>query len=185
MPPLPDKLFEKLNTEYKLSDYNAELLTAEKSTALFYLKLIEQTPHFKSAANLIINKINPFLSGKNIQLNDLPIPIEKLTEFIQLIEDGKISRSIAYQRLFPAMFNQPGKEALALAQELNLLQNKDEGFLEKIIDEVLSKNPDKVKAYKNGKKGLIGFFMGQVMRASGGKAEPKTAKVLVEEKLKN
>lgn len=183
MPPLPNELFKKLNTEYNLTEYNSNILTSEKSTALFYLALIKETPHYKSAANLIINKINPFLSEKNISLNEFPISKKQLAAFIQLIEDKKVTSSIAYQRLFPALFEQPEKNVLELATELNLIQSADEGFLDKIVDEVLSKNPDKVKAYQKGKKGLIGFFMGQVMRASKGKAEPKATNDLLVKKL--
>ena len=72
---------------------------------------------------------------------------------------------------------------LELAEEMNLIQSDDEGFIEKIVDDILTKNPDKVKAFKKGKKGLIGFFMGQVMRESKGKAEPKATNALLLKKL--
>ncbi len=183
LPKLPNELFEEFISKYSLSEYEAELLTMEKDTALYFLELIKHTPHYKSAANLIINKINPYLSEKKLMLGDFDISKKRLAEFIQLIEDGKVSSSIAYQRLFPELIKKPNTNAMDLAKELNLIQSTDMDFLEKIIDEVLSKNPDKVKAYQNGKKGLIGFFMGQVMRVSKGKAEPKATNVLLTKKL--
>ncbi len=184
LPPLPNELFEKFTTEFSLPEYDAALLTTEKDTALFFIGLAEKTPYFKAASNLIINRINPYISEQNIAIGDFPVPKKQLGDFIQLIEDGKVTASIAYQRLFPALTENPDKSPLELATSLNLMQSTDEGFLEKIVDNVLAKNPDKVKAYQNGKKGLIGFFMGQVMRESKGRAEPKAANALILKKLK-
>jgi len=179
LPPLPNELFEKFTTQFGLPAYDAELLTAEKATAMFFLKLADKTPHFKAASNLIINRISPFIAEQNMQLSEFPVQAQQLADFIQLIEDGKVTASIAYQRLFPELVKNPEKSPLDLATSLNLIQSSDEGFLEKIVEDVLAKNPDKVKAYQNGKKGLIGFFMGQVMRESKGKAEPKAANALI------
>ena len=103
---------------------------------------------------------------------------------MELIGEGKVSHSIAYQRLFPAMLEQPEVSALFLAESLELIQNKDEGLLEELANQLLAQFPDKVLAYKKGKKGLIGFFMGQLMKASKGQADPVAAKKLLEEKLK-
>jgi aspartyl-tRNA(Asn)/glutamyl-tRNA(Gln) amidotransferase subunit B len=182
-PPLPKELFEKLVREYQLPAYDASLLTAEKETALFFLDVTDCTPHFKAAANLIINKINPYLSETGISIDKFPVSVIRIAEFLQLIEDGKVSASLAYQRLFGEMVNQPQIAPLELAQSLNLIQSADTGFLEKIVEEVLAANPDKVAEYRKGKKGLIGFFMGEVMKASKGKAEPKTTNTLIIKKL--
>ncbi|MCB0521257.1 MAG: Asp-tRNA(Asn)/Glu-tRNA(Gln) amidotransferase subunit GatB [Lewinellaceae bacterium] len=182
LPALPQVLFEKFTHEYQLSDYDASLLTAEKSWALYFEAFVKHTQHFKAAANLTINKLMPSL-GEASPLEDASITPGRMAAFVQLIEDGKVSASVAYQRLFPALMEQPEKEPLALAQSLNLLQTADTGFLEKIVDDVMASNPDKVKEFQNGKKGLIGFFMGEVMKASKGKAEPKTANELIAKKL--
>lgn len=183
LPPLPWELFEKFSTEFELTEYDATLLTAEKETALFFLDLAKHTPHFKAAANLVINKINPWLSETGSALRDFPVSFKRLAEFIQLIEDGKVSASIAYQRLFGEMVEQPEASPLELTQALNLIQTSDTDFLEKIVDEVLAANPEKVAEYRKGKKGLIGFFMGEVMRASKGKVEPKATNALIMKKL--
>ncbi|MCP3929665.1 MAG: Asp-tRNA(Asn)/Glu-tRNA(Gln) amidotransferase subunit GatB, partial [Bacteroidetes bacterium] len=183
MPLLPWQLFQKFTEEYDLTAYEAELLINEKSIALFYLQLLSQTPYNKAAANLIINKIIPVLNEKKWAIEGFPISIRQLAAFIELIESGKVSHTIAYQRLFPALMKEPEQTPLSLAQSLNLLQTADAGFLDSLIDEVLSKNSDKVVAYKKGKKGLIGFFMGEVMKKSKGKADPKAAKKLLLNKL--
>jgi aspartyl-tRNA(Asn)/glutamyl-tRNA(Gln) amidotransferase subunit B len=183
LPLLPRQLFDKLVAGFGLSEYDAELLTAERACALFFLELAEHSPHFKAAANLVINKINPWLAEAGAPLEAFPLPPARLAEFIQLIEDGKLSASIAYQRLFPEMVEHPGTPPLELAKALNLLQTSDSDSLEKWVDGVLEKNPDKVAEYRKGKKGLIGFFMGEVMRASQGKAEPKATNALLLKKL--
>ena len=183
LPALPNALFEKFTTEFQLSEYDAGLLTAERETATFFIELAKKTPAHKAAANLVINKISPYLSETNTTLEAFPMPADQLAEFIQLIEGGKVSASMAYQRLFPAMVEKPGQPVLKLAESLHLLQSSDAKFLEKLVDEVLEKNPEKVAEYKKGKKGLIGFFMGEVMKASKGKAGPKAANEVILRKL--
>jgi len=183
MPPLPNELFQQFTSKFKLSDYDAEILTEEKATALYFLDISKNTKHYKAVANLIINKIKPWCNDKKISIVDFPIPIKSIPSFVELIGSGKVSSSIAYQRLFPELIKQPGKTPDELAEELNILQSADEDFLEKIVNEVLEKNPDKVTAYKKGKKNLMGFFMGQVMRSSQGKAEPKATTALLLKKL--
>ena len=183
LPPLPNHLFQQFTTQFDLSKYNAGLLTEEKGIALFYLDLLKYTPHYKAAANLIINKVKPYLQENKIGIADLPIPPTELAEFIELIESGKVSSSIAYQRIFPALLKQPEKSSLSIAQDLNLLQTADEGFIEQIIDQAIAKYPDKAIAYRKGKKNLLGLFMGEVMRHSKGKADPKVANSLLRKKL--
>ena len=182
MPALPWALQKAFIEEYKLSAYNAKLLTEEKGIAAFYQDLTKHTKNYKSAANLMINKINPWLSEEKVGIADFPISHQQLGALIQLIDDGKISNTIAYQRIFPELLKTK-KMPLEIAEAMNLVQSSDEGFLEKLVDDVIAQNPDKVKAYQKGKKGLIGFFMGAVMKASKGKAEPKSTNALLAKKL--
>ena len=182
MPALPWELQEEFVKKYKLSTYNAKLLTEEKGIALFFQELTKHTKNYKGAANLVINKINPWLSEEKKDITEFPINHQQLGALIQLIDDGKVSNTIAYQRIFPELLKTK-KMPLAIAEALNLVQSDDADFLEKLVDEVLAKNPDKVKAYQKGKKGLIGFFMGAVMKASKGKAAPKTTNALLTKKL--
>ncbi|HNE29235.1 MAG TPA: Asp-tRNA(Asn)/Glu-tRNA(Gln) amidotransferase GatCAB subunit B, partial [Saprospiraceae bacterium] len=104
--------------------------------------------------------------------------------YLDLIESGKLSASAAAQRLLPALLEQPGTPPEQLANSLDLLQNADTGFLDQLADEVLARFPDKVEEYRKGKKGLIGFFMGELMKASKGKAEPGAANKILSEKLR-
>ncbi len=183
MPPLPQELFKQFTSKFSLSDYDATLLTEEKETALFYLDLVKNTPHHKAAANLLINKIKPYLNEQKSSVATFPLSVKSLADFIQLIEDGKVSNTIAYQRIFPALIETPTQTPLAIAEKLNLIQNADEDFLQQLVQEVIKKYPDKVTTYQKGKKGLIGFFMGEVMRLSKGKADPKATNALLRKVL--
>ena len=183
MPPLPWELQKQFTTSYGLSTYDAQILTEEKATALFFIDLAKQTKNYKAAANLTINKIKPWTDEEKKSIRDFPISSNSLAELIQLIDDGKVSTSIAYQKLLPELIAKPSATPLALAESLNILQSTDSNFLEDLADEVIANNPDKVKAYQSGKKGLIGFFMGELMKKSKGKAEPKSANALLRNKL--
>lgn len=181
--PLPWALRQQFEENLGLSNNDAHILTEDKATAMFFLNFSEQHSDNKAAANLTINKILPYLADKKITIDDFPISVAQLSAFLQLIEEGKVSSSIAYQRLFPSLIEQPLIAPLSLAQSLNLVQSADADFLETLVAEAIAKHPDKVKAYQKGKKGLIGFFMGEVMRNSKGKAEPKTTNALLRKML--
>ncbi len=183
--PLPWALRKHFISEFSLPEYDANLLTEEKETALFFMELAKHDINYKSGANLIINKILPWCNEQKLEIGQFPLVFKQLAAFIQLIDEGKVSNSNAYQRIFPQLIEQPERSPLEIAKELNLIQTADEDFLEKIVDEVLAKNPDKVGAYQKGKKGLLGFFVGEVMRQSKGKAEPKTTNALLIKKLEN
>lgn len=183
MPPLPKVLYEAFTNSYGLSDYDAKLLTAEIDTALYFKELVEHTDNCKAAANLMINKVLPYCQKEQIALADFPVAHSRLGAFIKLIEEGKVSHSIAYERVFPVLTEKGTLSPLEIAQSLNLIQSTDTDFLENLVNEALESNPDKVAAYRKGKKGLLGFFMGEVMRKSKGKAEPKLTNKLLREKL--
>lgn len=183
LPALPWELYERLQLEFELSDYDASLLTSELSTARYFLQLNAAAPSAKGVANLIINKLLPYCQEENIELAQFPVSISDLGKFIQLIEEGQVSNTVAYQTLLPKLIEQPDEAPLALAKKLQLIQNKDEDFLTQLVDDVIAANPDKVKTYRNGKKGLLGFFMGEVMKRSKGQAEPKATNALLREKL--
>lgn len=182
-PPLPLALFHRFQKEFGLSAYDANLLTEEKETAFFFLELAGHSPHYKGLSNLIINKIIPWLNQNGLRPADFPVSMARLAEFVALIESNQVSASMAYQRLFPEMMRTPDAPPLSLAQKLNIIQTSDTDFLEDLVAGVIARHPDKVAAYQKGKKGLIGFFMGEVMRASKGKANPKTTNELLKKKL--
>lgn len=183
MPPLPDELYQKFRKEFGLSAYDAQILTDEKNIALYFNDLTSHTKNFKAAANWVMGSVKSYLNEKAIDLSEFVLKPSQIAEVIELIDSGKISNSAAAQKLFPAMLVSPKSEALTLAEELNLIQQSDESVIESLVDEVISQFPDKVEEYKNGKKGLLGMFMGQVMKKSKGKADPKLASKLLEQKL--
>jgi len=184
LPLLPWQAYEKCVETYQLSDYDAVLITEEKAVALFFFELVTITPFYKAAANLIINKIIPYLKENHQTMVDFPVSASKMAKFIALIQEEKVSNSIAYHQLFPALLAQPSRTPQMLADELELLQRDDSNLLVGLIQQLMAANPDKVKAYQKGKKGLIGFFMGELMRLSKGQANPKDAQKMLEDALK-
>jgi aspartyl-tRNA(Asn)/glutamyl-tRNA(Gln) amidotransferase subunit B len=183
LPELPWTIKKRFLEQYQLSESDAVTLTAERATAEYAQLFLETCPHAKAASNLMIQLLLPSLK-KEQTLNDLPLTIRQLCEFVELIQTDKVSNSVAYQQLYPALLKQPSSSPTQLAEQLNLLQSKNDDFLQPLIESILSNSPDKVKAYQKGKKGLIGFFMGELMKQSKGKANPKVAKKALEDALK-
>ena len=183
MSPLPSALYRLFLSDYGLSDYDTALLTEEKPVALYFMELCRHTPHFKAAANLVINKILPWRDEARLPVEQFPVAQAALAEMIDMTATGKLSNTVAYQRLLPAMMEEPARNPGELAQALNLLHTGDADFLIRIVDEVLAAHPDKVAQYRKGKKGLQGFFMGEIMRLSKGKADPKAVTPLLTQKL--
>jgi aspartyl-tRNA(Asn)/glutamyl-tRNA(Gln) amidotransferase subunit B len=179
LPPLPKKLFEEFTTTLGVSSQDAYILTEEKDIALYFKELCDKIENKKALSNLVINKVKPYLGEKNISIAEFPLSAEQINEFISIIDNGKVGSALAYQRIFPVLLEQPTKTALAIAESLDLIQNTDVDFIEQVCRDVVAAFPDKVKEYNKGKKGLIGFFMGEVMKRSKGQAEPKSATALL------
>lgn len=178
-PPLPWTLKARFQNDYQLSEYDARLLTENKADALAFQYACEHSPHHKLLANLFINKIKPYQKDHP----EATFATRQVGQFVQLIADNKVSPAIANQRLFPEMALRPDADVAQLAEELHLIQSDDTDFLDGLITEVMKQFPDKVKAYRNGKKNLLGLFMGEVMKKAKGKAEPKTLNVRLRERL--
>ena len=183
MPVLPEAIIRQFRDDFGLSEYDAALLAEEKVVADYFLDFCRHTTHAKAAANLIINKLLPWVSETKLPLTAFPVAIENLAGMLELTVDGQVSPAIAYQRLLPAMIEQPTVAAAELASQLNLIQSDDKDFLQDIIEQVIAAYPDKVNDYRKGKKGLQGFFMGEVMKRSKGKADPKAGSALLLKKL--
>jgi aspartyl-tRNA(Asn)/glutamyl-tRNA(Gln) amidotransferase subunit B len=179
LPILPNVLFQKFTTEFGLNPQDAYTLTEEKNIALYYIAFCEKTNNKKAAANLLVNKIKPYIAEQSIDIKDFNVSLEKLSDFVELIESGKVANAIAYQRIFPELVKGVNETPLQIAERLELLQNNDDDFLEKICRAVITRFPEKVTEYKKGKKGLIGFFMGEAMKLSKGQAEPKSTTALL------
>jgi aspartyl-tRNA(Asn)/glutamyl-tRNA(Gln) amidotransferase subunit B len=179
LPDLPWQLYERFTTEFGLSDYDAGLLTQEPEVAGFFLQLCGSTRNYKAAANLLINKVNPWLNENGVGVEAFPVPVNALAELIALVDANKVSASAANQQLFSALIENPGTSPAELADKLNLLQVSDENYLEDLARKVIEAHPKEAEIFRNGKKGLIGFFMGELMKASKGKADPKAGRELL------
>jgi aspartyl-tRNA(Asn)/glutamyl-tRNA(Gln) amidotransferase subunit B len=184
MPALPNALFERYTKTYGLSDYDAYNITDQKGLALYYEALISATKNYKAAANWLMGEIKSYLNEQGVDISAFPIEAQRIAALIELIDQGKISNSIAAQRLFPALFEST-ETPLEIAERLNLIQSSDSTVIEGFIDTVIAQNPDEVSRYRSGEKQLIGFFMGQLMKVSGGKADPKAANGLLRQKLEH
>jgi len=183
MPELPKSMMHRFMSDLELSEYDASLLTAEKDTAMYFQDLISQTKHFKAAANWINGPLRSFMNENAIDIGELNVPVAQLAELIELVEGNKISFSAASQKVLPEMIKLKGtKDVMELVQQMNLIQVGDEEYILQYIREALAQYPDKVEEYRAGKKGLLGLFVGEVMKKSQGKADPKkTSRLLVQE----
>jgi aspartyl-tRNA(Asn)/glutamyl-tRNA(Gln) amidotransferase subunit B len=185
MPALPKELFDKFISHYQLPEYDAGVLTESRDVALYFQATCEKTKNFKSASNWIMGPVKSYLNEFGVTADEFPVSASKLAELIDLVESGGVSYTVGAQRLFPELFKNPNKSALEVARQLNLLQDSSHDSLQPIIDEVIKEFPLKVEEYQKGKKGIISMFMGEVMKRSKGKADPKVATELLTKKLKN
>ncbi|MFM2269006.1 MAG: hypothetical protein RL757_2447 [Bacteroidota bacterium] len=186
LPMLPQAARLVLEQKFGVTAADAKILTSEKAIFDYTNELLTQlSPNLQRlASNFLVQKILPFVVEKNISIEKYPLSTKQIEELLNLINENKISASAAYQNLLPALLDAPPPvSALDFAQKMNLLQSDDTDFLEKIVLEVLENNPEKVKEYQKGKKGLIGFFMGEIMKMSKGKAEPKATQALLTKHL--
>ncbi|MEK6734436.1 MAG: Asp-tRNA(Asn)/Glu-tRNA(Gln) amidotransferase GatCAB subunit B, partial [Pseudomonadota bacterium] len=162
------------------SSYDAEILTSEKETSLYFEEVIKDADP-KMAANWISAELFGRLNKAGIGLNECIITPKKFSGLLKLISENVISGKIA-KDVFDIMF-ETGQEAEEIVKEKGLQQVTDTGAIESIIDQVLVDNPDKIAEYKSGKERLFGFFVGQVMKLSAGKANPAMVNDLLTSKL--
>ncbi len=182
MPALPRELFNRYTKEYGLSDYDAYNLTDNKGIALYYEALIQHTKNYKAAANWMMGDVKSYLNEFGYEIHEFPITVERLAALITIIDEGKVSNSVASQRIFPELLKSE-LSPLAIAEQLNLIQDSSEDTLKGFILQVFEENQAEVERYRNGEKQLTGFFMGKLMKVSNGKADPKIANKLLRELL--
>jgi aspartyl-tRNA(Asn)/glutamyl-tRNA(Gln) amidotransferase subunit B len=183
LPVLPDELFNTYTQNYKLSDYDALQLLDLKEVANYFNQLITFTSNYKSAANWLMGPVKAFLNDRALTISEFTLEPQKIAQLIKLIDDGKVSNAAATQSIFPELMKNQTKSPEQIAQELDLIQNSDSNELQELINQALSKFPEKIIEYKNGKVGLLGLFVGEVMKLSKGKADPKLLNQLVKEIL--
>jgi len=183
MPSLPNELVDKFVNEYQLSEYDALVLTDNKDICNYFIDLSKETNNYKAASNWIMGPIKSYLNDNSKEIIDFTLSVNILAKIIDLVDQNVVSFSTASQKLFPALIEQPNEDPLKLAKQMNLIQDSDSGNIELLIDQIMLKHPQKVVEYRKGKKGLLGMFMGEVMKLSNGKADPQVAKKVLISKI--
>lgn len=179
---LPWEAYNLLQNEYDLSATDAGLLTEDRATFEAFREYAAASPAVKDLAKLWLNRLAPWLAEQALSPTELPLDPEQMAAFQDLILAGDVASAAATAKLLPDLLAKPGAP-YQRAEELGLIQNTDTDFLADLVDTVIQAFPDKVAAYQKGKKGLIGFFMGEVMKRSKGSAGPKETRALLVEKL--
>ena len=180
IPELPDEKKKRFIDNFKLSPYEANILVSDIETSKYFEKVSENSD-VKLATNWITGELFALLNEKNLEITDSPISWNNLSKLINLIKNGTISGKIA-KTIFELMAD-GDKDPYKIVEEKGLKQQSDPKELEKIIDKIISENPENVEAYKSGKNKLFGFFVGQIMKNSGGKANPQLVNEILKKKL--
>ncbi len=183
VPALPEERIAKYTTELQLPDYDARVICDEKELSDYFDVLTQHTNNYKAAANWILGPVKSWLNDNNTSITAFPLAPASIAALIALIDGGHLNFSTASTRVFLAMIQSPSQQPLALARELNLLQDSDAGNVAAWIDQVLNNMPDKVAEYRKGKKGLMGLFVGEVKKISKGKADPRLTNDILLKKL--
>ena len=180
IPELPDQIKERFINEYSLSSYDANIIVSDKATSEYFEDVVKNR-NPKLVTTWVTGELFSILNKKNLIIEDSPITSKQLGELVDNIENGKISNRQAKEVLEEMC--ESGKGALEIIDEKDLSQISDENEIESLVDNVLNSNPENVKKYKNGKDKLFGFFVGEAMKLSKGKANPKIVNDLIKKKL--
>jgi aspartyl-tRNA(Asn)/glutamyl-tRNA(Gln) amidotransferase subunit B len=184
MPELPRDLYFRYINNMQLSEYDAHVLTDSKEVAMYFEAVCMHTNNFKAAANWVMGPVKSMLNEIGLSANEFPLPAKDLADMIAMIDSGKINFSVASQRLFPELLKNPKASPMEVASLLNLIQDSSSDSILPIVEEIIKEFPLKVEEYRKGKKGILSMFMGEVIKRSKGKADPKVATELFIQKLK-
>lgn len=185
IPLLQRDRIKKYINEYHLSEYDATVLTEEKEFSDYFDAVIGHGGNFKASANWMLGPIKAWMNEHNAEIAEFPIRPETIAAIIKMIDDGKLNFSIASTKLFHSLVLNPHEEPEKIVEEQNWTQDSNADAIENLIEQVLDRFPEKVKEYRKGKKGLMGLFVGEVMKLSKGKADPKLTSAILSEKLKS
>ncbi len=180
IPELPDEKKKRFIDQFKLTPYEANIMVSDIETSNYFENVVKKSD-VKLATNWIIGELFAALNEKNLEITDSPISAGNLSKLINLIKDGTISGKIA-KTVFEQMM-EGDKDPKKIVEEKGLKQESDPKALEALIDKVIDTNRDKATEYKSGKIKLFGFFVGQVMKVSGGKANPQLVNEILKKKL--
>ena len=182
LPSLPFELYERFTGEFELSIQDTEALIESAAVAEYFVELVKEADP-KTAANWVLGPVKSWMNDNNAGIEDFPLSAEKLNELIRVSSDGLVSYTTAQQKLFPVMIKDPELKPESLAREMDLLMETGKDIIMKQVVNALDKYPEKIAEYHKGKKGLIGLFMGEVMKISGGKADPALANDIIIKEL--
>lgn len=183
MPALPHELREKFVSQYGIPAYDAAVLTDTRELAEYFEAVCAKTKAYKAVSNWLMGPVKSYLNDHEGDISHFPISAQSLADLIELSESGVVSNSVATQKILPVLLAEPQRAPSEIASANNWLQNSNTNELESLVDEVISAMPDKVEAYKKGKKGLMGLFVGEVMKKTNGTADPKLVNQLLAQKL--
>jgi len=181
LPELPAARTRRFLDEYGLPDYDAGVLTATRDVAEYFEASVKLFPQPKTVSNWVMGELTRELNNTGTAIGASPVSPERLATLLRMVEQGTVSLKVA-RDIFPEMYR-TGKAPEQIVQEKGLTQVSDEGALSQVIDDVLAKNPAQVAQFKQGKQQVLGFLVGQVMKSSGGKANPSKVNELLKHKL--
>src|SRR5690242_965051 len=181
LPELPAMRAARFVRDYGLPEYDAGVLTATRGMADYFEACVKLFNQPKTVSNWVMGELARELKNSGTDVTESPVSPDRLASLLQMVETGTVSLKVA-REIFPEVYSS-GKAPDQIVQEKGLTQVSDEGALEKIIDEVLTKNPAQVAQFKEGKQQVLGFLVGQVMKASGGKANPGKVNELLKKTL--
>ena len=182
MPELPEQMRARLSKDFGLSDYDASVLTSSKAMADYYLAVADKVSDKKIAANWVMGEVSAALNQAEMTIETLPVTPEKLSVLISRILDNTINNKGA-KKIFSAIMQGSEEDVDTLIEQLGLKQISDTGAIEKIVDEVIANNPKNVAEFRAGKEKALNGLVGQVMKASKGKANPAQVNQLLRQKL--
>ena len=182
-PEMPKDKFVRYQSEFKIPENDAQIISSSKNLATFFEECMENAKDAKLLSNIIIGDISSLLNKENIEITDSKLSTKNVSELVNLVTEGVISGKIAKTVLEETWDS--GLSPIEIVESSGLKQIDDDDEIERIIDQIISEHPDQVSAYKGGKDKLFGFFVGQIMKATQGKANPASANKILKDKLDN
>ena len=182
-PEMPKDKFIRYQSEFKIPENDAQIISSSKNLATFFEECMENAKDAKLLSNIMIGDISSLLNKENIEITDSKLSTKNVSELVNLVTEGVISGKIAKTVLEETWDS--GLSPIEIVESSGLKQIDDDDEIERIIDQIISEHPDQVTAYKGGKDKLFGFFVGQIMKATQGKANPASANKILKDKLDN
>lgn len=184
MPALPQEIAKKLVADYGVNDAEATMLSEDHDLLVYFNEALPFVNTKKSLVNWLTGSVRGILNDQGISIVEFKVIPEQLADVINMVDDRQVSQQVAIQQLLPELMRAPADSVMALAAKLNLLIEENTDELSTFVTDVLGKYQPQVEAYKKGKKGVLGLFVGEVMKLAKGKADPQKINELLQEKLK-